>query len=241
MLPAPPPVSERPWTIRDFFVVVLAGFAGGFVGALVGLISDDLSVVLVAGLLAQYGGSLLAIALLLRRKGLTWGDLGLEVRPLDGLYVGAGVVLQVALVLLFAPLAYLLGQEGSAQSVGQALPDAGGVAIRALLVLGIALLAPAVEEIMFRGVLLQSFEGRGSRRSALVWTSAIFALFHLLGLSSENFLAAAALALPQLFIVGWVLGALTQRRGRLGPAIMLHAGYNLIAVIVLLVGTDLPV
>lgn len=241
MQPSPAPVSAREWSIRDFVVIVLAGFAGGIVGAIAVGVSGDIGVALVAGLASQYGGNLIAMAVLLNRKGLSWSDLGLELRGSDGWFLFLGIGLQIALVLLFAPLAILLGQEGSAQAVGEVIPEADGLAVRILLVLGIALLAPVTEELMFRGVLMQSLERRGSARSALLWSTLVFAAFHLIGLTTENFFAAAVLAMPQLFIVGLVLGRLTQRRRRLGPAIMIHAGYNLIAVLALLVAFEMPV
>lgn len=237
----PATVQTEDWSIRDFVVIVLAGFAGGVLGAIAAGISGDIGVALVAGLASQYGGNLVAMAVLLNRKGLSWADLGLDVRASDGWFLFLGIGLQIGLVLLFAPLAFLLGQEGSAQAVGQLLPEADGAAVRILLVLGIALLAPVTEELMFRGVLMQSLERRGTARSALVWSTIVFAAFHLIGLSAENFLAAAVLAMPQLFLVGLVMGRLTQKRGRLGPAILVHAGYNLIAVIALLVTFEMPV
>jgi membrane protease YdiL (CAAX protease family) len=234
-------VTSSSWSIRDFVLVVLAGFAGGVLGALAGLVTGDVGTALVAGLAFQYGGNLVGLRLLMRRKGSTWHSLGLDLRPADGWYLFAGVGLQVGLALAFAPLAALLGLEGSAQAVAELLPESDGVAVRVLLVLGIALLAPLTEELMFRGVLLQALERRLSMRSALVWSSAVFAVFHLLGLSAENPVAAAALALPQLFLVGLVLGRSVRRHLRLGPAVFVHAGYNLIAVLVLIFAVDLPV
>ena len=43
------------------------------------------------------------------------------------------------------------------------------------------------------------------------------------------------ITLPRFFIMGLVLASLTLRRGRLGPAIFTHAGFNLIGVIALFV------
>jgi membrane protease YdiL (CAAX protease family) len=44
----------------------------------------------------------------------------------------------------------------------------------------------------------------------------------------------AVVVLPPIFLLGLVLGWLTQRSGRLGPAIFLHSGWNLLAAFVLL-------
>jgi len=51
--------------------------------------------------------------------------------------------------------------------------------------------------------------------------------------------AASAVVLPQLFIVGVVLAWVTVRSGRLGPAIFIHSGFNLLAAVVLLLPPEL--
>jgi membrane protease YdiL (CAAX protease family) len=73
----------------------------------------------------------------------------------------------------------------------------------------------------------------------MVVTSLVFALFHLLGLDPNRLVQAAAVVLPQLFIVGLVLAWVTLRTKRLGPAIFIHSGFNLLAAVVLLVPPDL--
>jgi len=41
-----------------------------------------------------------------------------------------------------------------------------------------------------------------------------------------------------LFILGVILAWLTHRSGRLGPAILLHSGWNLLAAVVLLLPSE---
>jgi membrane protease YdiL (CAAX protease family) len=72
-----------------------------------------------------------------------------------------------------------------------------------------------------------------------VVSAIVFSLFHVLGLAADNLLAAAAVVLPQLFIVGAVLAWVTLRSGRLGPAIFLHSGWNLLAALILLLPPEL--
>jgi membrane protease YdiL (CAAX protease family) len=47
-------------------------------------------------------------------------------------------------------------------------------------------------------------------------------------------LQSAAVVLPPLFVLGLLLAWITQRSGRLGPAIFIHSGWNLLAAFVLL-------
>ena len=90
---------------------------------------------------------------------------------------------------------------------------------------------------MFRGVLLKALEGFG-RRAALFASAAVFAGFHLFGLSG-NLLRGALLIFPTFLLMGLVLGLVTWRSKRLGPAIFIHSGFNLLALLVLLMPPDL--
>jgi membrane protease YdiL (CAAX protease family) len=77
------------------------------------------------------------------------------------------------------------------------------------------LIAPLLEEMLFRGLILRSFLARYSRAQAL-WGSAL-----LFGLAHLNIYQG---------VVGVVLGLLTgwlfERTRSLGPGILLHAAYN---------------
>ena len=44
---------------------------------------------------------------------------------------------------------------------------------------------------------------------------------------------------PVWFIVGAVLANTSRRRGRLGPAIFIHAGFNLVAILAVLFTPEL--
>jgi membrane protease YdiL (CAAX protease family) len=101
------------------------------------------------------------------------------------------------------------------------------------LILAAVVLAPVTEELMFRGVLLRALEPRG-KRFALVVSALVFSVVHVLGLDVDMLWQSAVVVLPPIFLLGLVLGWLTQRSGRLGPAIFLHSGWNLLAAFVLL-------
>jgi uncharacterized protein len=225
----------RPWSLIDFFLVILGGLAGAAVllpiGALLG--GGELSLVL--ALAGQYIGHLVVLWLLARRRE----DLGFNIVGSDTFYLGLGLLLQLALAVLFLPLTSLLFPEGdSAQQVGTALSGLETTPARVAAVLTAVVVAPVTEELTFRGVLLKAFHKRG-RRTIMVLTSLVFAAFHMLGLDPERLLQAAAVVLPQLFLVGLVLAWITLRTGRLGPAIFIHSGFNLLAALVLLLPPEL--
>ena len=101
----------------------------------------------------------------------------------------------------------------------------------------VTILAPVAEELMFRGILLKSLASRGIRNASLI-SAASFGGFHLFGLTGD-LLTGIILLFPIFLVVGLVLARATIRRGRLGPAIFIHSGFNLLAVVVLLIPPEL--
>jgi len=190
---------------------------------------------LVLALAGQYVGHLLVLWVLARRRE----DLGFMIVGSDTFYLGLGLVLQLALAVVFLPLASLLFPDGgSAQEVTSTLSRLETTPARVAAILTAVVVAPVTEELTFRGVLLKAFHERG-RRTIMVLTSLVLAAFHTLGLDPDRLLQAAAVVLPQLFLVGLVLAWITLRTGRLGPAIFIHSGFNLLAAVVLLLPPEL--
>lgn len=226
------PSSDR-WTFVDFVLVVLGGLAGamvlGVAGALFGDIESDTTVVL--SIIGQYVGHLGVLFLIARSRQMGADSLGFEIEPRDSRYLGLGVVLQIVLVIVFIPLQNLLLPEGgNAQDVADVLEQLASPAARITAVLVSTFVAPLTEELLFRGLLLRSLVGR-SRRAVILITALVFSLFHLLGVAS---LGAGVLVFGQIFLVGVVLAYITLKTNRLGPAIFIHSGFNLVAAVVLL-------
>lgn len=226
--------APSPFTLGDFVLVVAGGLIGAVVGALAAVVDPSPGVLLVAALIGQYGGHLLTAWLITRRRGVGFDDLRLEARPADGRFILFGAALQIILVLLFAPVAQLLGADEPTQQVSELIPSVEGTTLIVVLVVLITLVVPATEELMFRGFLYRTIETRSSAGGAVWVSAAVFAPFHLLGATTEGFWVAAVLLLPQLFIVGLILGQQVRRYERLGPSIFTHAGFNLVAVLALL-------
>ncbi len=87
----------------------------------------------------------------------------------------------------------------------------GGV----ISVLMICLVAPMVEEMLFRGVILRSFLRQYPRWPAILGTALLFGLTHM-----NVYQCVAA------FITGTLMGWLYERTRSLWPGILLHASYN---------------
>jgi uncharacterized protein len=79
--------------------------------------------------------------------------------------------------------------------------------------------APFLEEMLFRGVILRSFLRQYSRTKAILASAALFGLAHL-----------NVYQLITAFAVGIVAGWLYERTRSLWPCILLHASYNAFVV-----------
>jgi membrane protease YdiL (CAAX protease family) len=230
-------LSATSWRGRDFALVMVAGLMAGavtYVAALALGWSDD--ALLVTSATGQYAGHFWGLIALARRRGGS-ASLGFSVAPSDFWYVGLGLVLQVALQLLFFPLANLVGEGEAGQAVSDQIRLLDGLGGRLAMALVLGVLAPIAEEVMFRGVLLKALEGLG-RRAAVGVSALVFAGFHLFGLSGD-LVRGALLTMPTFFVMGVILASVTVRKARLGPAIFIHSGFNLLALLVLLMPPEL--
>ena len=227
----------RTWTTVDFVLVWLGGFVGAAVFAVAGALLGDDELVVVMGLVGQFAGHLL-VFWLRRRSHRSEGTVAMSVEPRDGVYVAVGVGLQFALTLLFWPLLQLLPENADPQQLGSLLSGIEGQAARLTTVVVTAVLAPVVEEIMYRGILLDALS-RLRRGPAIFVSALVFAAAHLLGLQPSQMLLGLAVVIPRVFLLGLYLAALTLRKGRIGPAVFTHAGVNLLTVVALLLPADL--
>jgi membrane protease YdiL (CAAX protease family) len=87
------------------------------------------------------------------------------------------------------------------------------------VVVQVVVLAPLLEEVLYRGCLQSAFvSATGRSWPSILAASAIFALVHASAVPWH--------AMPTLFAVGVVCGLAFERTGRLGPAILFHAAFN---------------
>jgi membrane protease YdiL (CAAX protease family) len=90
-----------------------------------------------------------------------------------------------------------------------------------LMLVYVILLAPIVEEVGFRGILLGFLRGRGIPEiAAVIVTAAGFALLHT---------QYTVPAITAIFLLGLVLGWLRLASGSLGPPIIAHIAVNTLA------------
>jgi uncharacterized protein len=195
------------------------GAAGALSGQLLRLSAGAPLVAMALWMIPVWAVQLGAVELATRLRGLSLRrDLGLRFRPNDllwGVLAGLGAQLAVGIAYRLTDI----DAGGPAQQLtakGQGLWGLVG-----LLVL-LAVAAPVVEELLFRGLLLRGLEVRLGARAALVVSSLVFAAVHL-----------QVVQFPGLLVAGLVFGWLVQRSGRLGPAIVAHVAFNAATVLVM--------
>jgi membrane protease YdiL (CAAX protease family) len=94
------------------------------------------------------------------------------------------------------------------------------------------LVAPVMEEMIFRGILFAIFESQVGLRFAILMTAILFGGLHVpeyWGAWNHMFL---------IFLVGLVFSLARGRSGSLAPSVFLHVGYNASMMIILFLSTE---
>ena len=169
-------------------------------------------------------GSALPVLLLVRTSWpRCWAQAalpGFGVRWPGARWIGGGLLLAALLLpLVLGVNALLFPRQGVAQSV-LVVFDHARWGMRLLLGALIVLLAPFVEELLFRGVLLAALGERLPLRAAVALSVALFALAHLPDTGGHW------QVLPGLVLLALGLTWLRLRSGSLLPGCAAHALYN---------------
>jgi membrane protease YdiL (CAAX protease family) len=142
--------------------------------------------------------------------------------------------LQVLIALITAPFVFwLFGDDPPQQGVSDVAGSTETLAEQILVILAIAVAAPIIEEIIYRGMLLSWLRRRMSKWWAILVSAAVFAVIHAV------FDPSAIAVVPGLFLLGVVLAYTALRTGDLSLPIALHSGINLLAALSLLYGDRL--
>jgi CAAX protease family protein len=165
---------------------------------------------------------------------LSWADVGLGARRpgviardlLGGAVFAGPVILLTSVIALIA-----VGLAGVTPL--SPLPPTGTPAGLALHLVAGAVVAPVAEELLFRGFALTAWRRTLGTRAAIVRSSILFVLAHVLFVGGDTFGQAISLAfvggvvrIPIAFALGWLF----VRTGSLWGPIGLHAAFNAILI-----------
>lgn len=237
------------WDVALGFVVffVILAFASilassGPLRETLGANADAFS--LVASLLA-YGGLVVVIVVASRRSGFGTlaADFGLSFKPID-LVIGLGIGLagRVFTLLLTAVAIAITGYSPERGNLVLS-PDPLWIVLNGVLIA--VIVAPIVEELFFRGLVLRAIRNRFLRKdptdvtiqrraaiAAILISSAAFMLLHLYQASDWTLFIILA---GSTFAVGFLNAVVAVRTGRLGGPIIGHMVFNGSAVLLAVV------
>jgi membrane protease YdiL (CAAX protease family) len=229
--PHPDVAARKAWGLGDVATglvvsTLTATLAIGMAVAAQGHGRDSL-LVAVAGIVGLWIGLAGAVVVAARKqRSDVRTEFGLRIGGND---VGLGLVAGIASQLILLPVIYepirrfapdLYDEAGDHAENLFDVTSGPGVAMLALL---IVVGAPLVEELFYRGLFQRALLRRTSPAWAIGVTAAVFAVTHF-----------QAASLPGLLAFGVVLGWLTYRAGRLGPAVVAHIAFNGVTVAALL-------
>lgn len=229
----PAPAPRIGWGISDAAVAFVLSLVAASVAVLPFVSHSKLPKHLevdasITSLLAQTGTVVAYLAVAARKgRGSLTTDFGLRVRARDGVWFVVGFVLSIAAGVLIAPITSAGHLQSNSQDVVRLFQEARGPET-AFFAFAVLVVAPVGEELLFRGVLLRGLLRRTNPTLA-IWGSALaFALVHVILDPGAGF------AVPALLLLGLLSGYRAQRTGDLSQSILLHAGFNLLAVLQIL-------
>jgi membrane protease YdiL (CAAX protease family) len=154
-------------------------------------------------------------------KGLSW-TYSFRIHRVRFSVLFWGILLGLAVVVLTDELDRLIGMFFPMPEILQQeleeLMKAKGLFQAILIVSGTVVVAAVSEEMLFRGIILQSLEQFKDAASAIVLSAIFFALIH--------FNPWAAI---QIAVLGFVLGYMAWKSQSIWPSVLLHAANNLLA------------
>lgn len=239
--PSVPELATEPYPTLPFAVAwwTIAGILVSVVGS--ELLSEYLvdhahvsaAVAIALFYVPAYGGIFATCVAVSRRfgTGSLVEDFGWRMRPTD--------VFRGLLVAFFALIASVVANSPWAKDdrithTDRALRNAyAHLPVVALIEVGVALavLAPLIEELAFRGALLRSLSARMTVGWAVVVQAALFGIYHYtpgLGRANEPGVVVRAAA-------GLVLGFAAYRWRRLGPGTWAHCAVNTLVAVLFIV------
>jgi len=248
-----PPVPESPngWAAMGMLVLyfLLQAFVGGVIAAMIGLgvflLDHDqpvaeimqtikvllgrpnINVLLVAGAL---GGATAIMWWLVRHR---WPQLwrraavpgfGLAA-PRDTSFYAIAVAAGIALPIIGGVLTQFLAQGHQVPQDIKQLGANASLAAKFVLMIVAITIAPLIEELLFRGVLLSAWLKRLNVGWAVACTSLLFALVHLPDLKFLWY------GLPNLAMLGAAFAWLRLKSNSLWPAVIAHGMNNLVTTV----------
>lgn len=204
-------ISDVTLYLVAFSAIQIIVSFGALLGNTFGLKPDD-PIMLVA---ISATASIITLELFLWRKWTPVGKTYIQSRPWATIVWSAVAALGVVI-----PSVWLQEQM-------PALPDTAGETLTKIIstpggYFVIALLAPVVEEVVFRGAILRTLlSGMENKWGAICISAFWFAIIHF-----------NPAQMPHAFLMGWLMGWLYMRTGSIVPGVVFHWSNNTVAYLI---------
>lgn len=192
--------------------LLVAGITGGLAAAVSG--DDDGAVALLGGQVGFWSVLIAVVAIGWRPSTPHAGRFHGQLRWVDLVGIPVGVFTQLVLPALYLPFRSLIDEDELSAPAEDLLSRVEGPGLVAMGI-GVIVVAPIVEELFFRGLLLDTMRRRWGTVIAVVASSTFFGATHLQPLQFAG-----------LTLAGLVFAGAVVRTGRIGSAIAVHAGFN---------------
>jgi membrane protease YdiL (CAAX protease family) len=231
--------ASKPWSPSELWLafaiipVVLYALSFAFI-ALAGFMSvgvqtePSLELFELASIEAEFLALWIVLLYLVRRKGHPWSIVGLKPFPLRTLLViPASYPMQLAALTSFntALLPVLPAVQAYQTSLDPAF-EPSGVAI-GFTFLGMVVMAPIVEELLFRGFFFTGFRSYIGPVGAAVVSAVLFSLAHAFPLFSPFSLNLSPTQALSTFLAGLVWAGMRHDSDSVFPSMLAHAAWNL--------------
>ena len=234
-LPPWPPLVSAPLGPLDMVLLVAGGFVvlgevlvPLLIAPFTGWLSRDLSPALMQGVTVFFGYVALAVPpLLILRQQLSQCDqealppggwLQWQARPIPLAFLQGGrgwLMVMPPVVMSGWLVSRWIGEQGGSNPLLEIVLNSRDPLALALLAITAVVLAPLFEETIFRGVLLPVLGRSLGRSGSVVISALVFAIAHL-----------SIGELPPLLVLGLGLALLRLSTGRLFPCVVMHALWN---------------
>jgi len=235
VLPHPPP---KPWSPSELWLafaiipVLLYALIYAFMALAYAMsfgigIEPNLELIELASIEAEFLALWIVLLYLVRRKGHSWSIVGLKPFPLRTLLViPVSYFTQSAALASFTTV--LLPTLPAVQAYSTSLDpyfEPSGVAI-GLAMLSMVVMAPFVEEILFRGFLFTGFRSYIGPVGAAVITAVLFSLSHTFPVFFPFSLNLSPIQAVSTFLAGLVWAGMRHDSDSVFPSMLAHAAWN---------------
>ncbi|MDN5588383.1 MAG: CPBP family intramembrane metalloprotease [Brevibacterium sp.] len=194
------------------------------IGLTVPGVRAHLNTLIIAVLLVQSAGTLIALTFILRRRGHRISAIGFSRPSLRLLHLLWQIPVAVIVVLATQALVFAVtGSEPVSGSSTDSLAGSAGAVGAIVMFAAVAIITPVWEELFFRGVIYGYVRGRLGAAWAVAVSAVLFALCH-----------GVPILLPYMLALGLCLALLRVFHGNLWGPLGLHLAINSTASLVLL-------